>query len=119
MASLRFSQIRATVGSTIHYIANKDKIISSRAHDVSAVLNYMGEEDSIERIYSFARHCSCNPDLAARQMDLYRARYYENGDRIPKEGELLGLHFFLSFSEDDDPSEAVMTEIATKICEHP
>lgn len=119
MASLRFSQIRATVGSTIHYIANKDKIISSRAHDVSAVLNYMGEEDSIERIYSFARHCSCNPDLAARQMDLYRARYYKNGDRIPKEGELLGLHFFLSFSEDDDPSEAVMTEIATKICEHP
>lgn len=119
MATLRYSQIRAHPDGTINYIANKDKIISTKVHDVHNVLNYMGEPESTERVYSFARHCSCNPALAAQQMELYRARYYESNSRIAKDGELLGLHFFLSYTEDDDPNEETMNDIVTKLAEHP
>ena len=31
----------------------------------------------------------------------------------------MGLHFFLSYTMEDTPSEAVMDEIARKLCEHP
>lgn len=119
MATLRYSQIRATPGGTIHYIANKDKIISSKTHDVHNVLNYMGEAESTERIYTLSRHCSNNPDLAEKQMELYRQRYYASKGTEPEEGELLGLHFFMSYTEADNPSEAVMDEITMKILEHP
>ena len=61
MASLRYTQIRSTPGNTIRYIANRDKMLSSRVQDVSNVLNYMGEPESAERVYAFARHCSTNP----------------------------------------------------------
>ena len=43
MASLRYSQIRATPGNTIRYIANRDKMLSTGVQDVSNVLSYMGE----------------------------------------------------------------------------
>ncbi len=119
MASLRYSQIRATPGNTIHYIANKDKMLSPRTHDVHNVLSYMGEPESCERVYAFSHHCSSNPNLAAKQMELYRARYYESKGCQPREKELLGLHFFQSYTEEDNPSEAVMDEIARKLCEHP
>lgn len=124
MATLRYSQIRAHPDGTINYIANKDKMISAKVHDVHNVLSYMGEPESSERVYSFARHCSTNPALAARQMELYRARYYEakqggvQGLADGKE-ELLGLHFFMSYTEDDDPSEETMNEITAKLAEHP
>lgn len=124
MATLRYSQIRAHPGGTINYIANKDKMISGRVHDVANVLNYMGEPESSERVYSFARHCSTNPALASKQMELYRAKYYESkngavqGLEDGKE-ELLGLHFFMSYTEDDDPSEETMNEITAKLAEHP
>ena len=116
MASIRYTQIRSTPGSTIRYIARKDKMLSNRVHDIANVLCYMGEPESTERVYAFARHCSANPDLAARQMELLRARYYERRGLTPKENELLGIHFFVSYSEEDAPSEAVMNEIAEKIC---
>lgn len=116
MASLRYTQIRSTPGNTIRYIANKDKMLSARTHDVSNVLGYMGEPERAERVYAFARHCSTNPCLAAQQMELYRARYYERRGIVPKENELLGIHFFVSYSQEDAPSEAVMNEIAEKIC---
>lgn len=124
MASLRYSQIRAHPGGTIHYIANKDKMISPKVHDVANVLNYMGTPESTERVYAYARHCSTNPDLAAQQMELYRARYYESkggGVQGLKEGqcELLGLHFFLSYTEEDNPSEETMSDIISKLVEHP
>lgn len=119
MATLTYSQIRVSPGSTIHYITNKDKMISFKVHDVTNVLSYMGEEESCERVYSFSRLCSSNPDLAAKQMELYRARYCEGRNCAPKERELLGLHFFLSYTEEDDPSEAVMNHITQKLCNHP
>lgn len=119
MASLRYTQIRSTPGNTIRYIANKDKVLSARTHDVSNVLGYMGEPESAERVYAFARHCSTNPCLAAQQMELYRARYYERRGIVPKENELLGIHLFVSYSQEDAPSEAVMNEIAEKLCSRP
>ena len=119
MASLRYSQIRATPGNTIRYIADRDKMLSPGVQDVSNVLSYMGEPESTERVYAFARHCSTNPGLAARQMELYRVRYYKRRRCQPKEKELLGLHFFLSFSAEDRPDEAVMNEIAKEFCRHP
>lgn len=119
MATLTYSQIRVSPGSTIHYITNKDKMISFKVHDVTNVLSYMGEEESCERVYSFSRLCSSNPDLAAKQMELYRVRYCESRNCTPKERELLGLHFFLSYTEEDDPSEEVMNHITKKLCDHP
>lgn len=120
MATLTFSQIRAYPGDTIQYIANKDKIISDKTHDVYKVLNYMGEPESTERIYTFSRHCSSNPALAGKQMEVYRQNYYASKRGAKEhEGELLGLHFFISYTEEDDPTDAVMTEIAEKLTEHP
>lgn len=124
MASLRYSQIRAHPNGTISYIANKKKMISFDVHNVANVLNYMGEPESVERVYSFARYCSTNPALAAKMLDLYRARYFESknsGVRNLTEDkeELLGLHFFLSYSEDDDPSEQTMNEITKALSQHP
>ena len=119
MASLRYTQIRSTPGNTIRYIANKDKMLSARTHDVSNVLGYMGEPESAERVYAFARHCSTNSCLAAQQIELYRAKYYERRGIVPKENELLGIHLFVSYSQEDAPSEAVMNEIAEKLCSCP
>lgn len=124
MATLRYSQIRAHPGGTIRYIANKEKMISDRAHDVHNVLNYMGEPESAERVYSFGHHCSTNPELAEKQMQLYRARYFAGKkggvQGLAEDGqELLGLHFFLSYTEADNPSEATMNDIVQKIAEHP
>ena len=98
MATLRYSQIRAHPGGTIRYIANKDKLISEPVRDVGVVLNYMGEPESVERVFSFARHCSTNPVLAEKQIELDRARYFagkKGGVQGLKEdsNELLGLHF--------------------------
>jgi hypothetical protein len=119
VASLRYSQIRAHPDGTIHYISNQEKMLSARVHDVGNVLNYMGEAESAERVYAFARNCSANPVLAAKQMELYRARYYQSSNRSAKENELLGLHFFLSYTEEDDPSEETMNYITAKLAEHP
>ena len=94
-------------------------MISFKVHDVTNVLSYMGEEESCERVYSFSRLCSSNPDLAAKQMELYRVRYCESRNCTPKERELLGLHFFFSYTEEDDPSEAVMNHITKRLCDHP
>ena len=124
MATLRYSQIRAHPDGTISYIANKEKMISFHVHDVSNVLNYMGEPESAERVYSFARYCSTNPVLAGKMLELYRARYFEskNGSvqgLADDRNELLGLHFFLSYTEEDDPSEEMMNEITQALAEHP
>lgn len=119
MATLTYSQVRVSPGSTIHYITNKDKMISFKAHDVTSILSYMGEEESCERVYSFSHLCSSNPDLAAKQIELYRAGYCESKNCAPKELELLGLHFFFSYTEEDDPSEAVMNRITKNLCDHP
>ena len=119
MACMRYSQIRATPGNTIRYIANRDKMLSPGVHDISNVLSYMGEPESTERVYAFGHHCSANPELASKQMALYRARYYERRGIVPKEKELLGIHLFLSYSREDAPGEAVMNEIAEKLCTHP
>ena len=120
MATLLFSPVRVHPAGTIEYIADKDKVVSDRVHDVHNVLAYMGEPESTERVYAFARHYSTNPKLAAKQAELDRQRYYENKKSAkPHEGELLGLHFFQSYTVEDDPSDKVMTEIAMKLAEHP
>lgn len=124
MASLRYTQIRSHPGGTINYIANKDKMISGKVHDVYNVLNYMGEPESAERVYSFGHHCSANPVLAEKQIALHRARYFSQkngGLQGATEGseELLGLHFFLSYTVEDDPSEETMNEILTAVAMHP
>lgn len=41
MASIRYTQIRSTPGSTIRYIARKDKMLSNRVHDIANVLCYL------------------------------------------------------------------------------
>ena len=74
MASLRYSQIRATPGGCIHYIANKEKMLSPGVHNIHNVLAYMGDGESVERVYAFSHHCSTNPRLATAQMELYRTR---------------------------------------------
>ena len=124
MATLRYSQIRDHPGATLQYIANAEKVVSEKTHDIYNVMNYMKEEGSIERVFAFSRHCSSNVALAEKQILFYRVRYFENkkgGVQGLKEGrgELLGLHFFMSYTEADDPGEATMTEIAMKIAEHP
>lgn len=124
MASLRYSQIRVHPEGTINYIANAEKMLSRKSHDIHNVLSYMGDEGSIERVYSFARHCSTNPELAAVQMEMYRTLYYNSktgGVQGLREGqtELLGLHFFLSFTEEDDPSEETMNIITEGFSKHP
>ena len=124
MATLRYSQIRAHPGGTIHYIANEAKVVAEDGEDVIAVLNYMGEPESKERVYSFAQHCSQNPDLAEKQMALYREQYFagkKGGIQGLKKGndELLGLHFFLSYTEADSPSQRAMDNIAMRIARHP
>lgn len=123
MATLRYSQVRVHPGGTIRYIADECKLVLRTVRDVGAVLNYMGEAESTERVFSFGQHCSANPDLAEKQMALYRARYFASKKGAVqglKEGkeELLGLHFFLSYTEADAPTEAVMNEIASKIARH-
>ena len=117
MATLRYSQIRITPGGTIRYIADEEKNISTTVHDVCTVLRYMGEPESTERVYAIARYCSTNPALAEKQMELYRQLYYDRKERKPKEEELLGLHFFISYTEEDDPSEEVMNIILRKLLE--
>ena len=121
MATLRYTQVKSTPGGTIRYIANKHKIVS--AESAYSVLNYMGDPESTERVYSFARHCSSNPDLADKMIFLNRLRYFNSKEgRVQglKEGkeELLGLHMFMSYSEDDRPSEYVMNKIARRIAMH-
>ena len=116
MASLRYSQIRATPGGCIRYIANEEKMISPGSHNIHNVLAYMGDEEGVERVYACAHHCSTNPRLAAAQMELFRARYYESkqgGVQGLQEGraELLGLHMFLSYTEEDSPDEGTMNAI--------
>lgn len=123
MATLWYSQVRAHPSGTIHYIANEDKLISETVRDVGVVLNYMGEPESTERVFSFGQHCSSNPDLAEKQMELYRARYFASKKGAVqglKEGEeeLLGLHFFLSYTVADSPTEVIMNEISFKIAKH-
>lgn len=124
MATLRYSQIRATPGGCINYIANKEKMLSPGVHNIHNVLSYMGDEEGVERVYAYSHHCSTNPHLAAAQMELYRARYYESkqgGVQGLQEGraELLGLHMFLSYTEADQPSEAVMNAITEALSRHP
>lgn len=53
-----------------------------------------------------------------------RARYFKSkkgGVQGLKEGEkeLLGLHMFLSYTEEDSPTEYIMNKIAMKIAMHP
>lgn len=117
MASLRYSQIRAHPDGTINYIADENKMI----HDVTNVLNYMGQPEGVARVYSFSHHCSTNPALASKQIELYRARYYESkkGGSQDDNNELLGLHFFFSYTEEDNPSDETMNEITTTLAEHP
>ncbi len=126
MATLRYTQIRGHTGAggCIHYIANKDKMISGATHDIYNVLNYMGEPDSVERVYSFGHHCSQNPDLAEKEIALHRERYFaskKGGIQGLKAGseELLGLHFFISYTVADSPSEYIMNKIAMRIAMHP
>lgn len=125
MAVLQYHQIRSLPGRTINYIANGNKMVSPLCHDVHTILSCMSEPAGIERVYPLTRHCSPTPMLAAPQMDLYRAKYRESkyGDSVPglKKGspELLGLHFIISYTEQDDPSEAVMNAITTALAEHP
>lgn len=124
MATLRYSQIRATPGGCINYIANEQKMISHGSHNIHNVLAYMGDAEGVERVYACAHHCSTNPTLAATQMELYRTRYYESkqgGVQGLQEGraELLGLHMFLNYTEDDQPSEEVMNTITEALTQHP
>lgn len=124
MASLRYSQIRATPGGCLNYIDNKEKMLSPGVHNIHNVLAYMGAEESVERVYACARHCSTNPTLAAAQMELFRTRYYESkqgGVQGLQEGraELLGLHMFLSYTETDQPSEETMNAITEALAQHP
>lgn len=117
MATLRYSQIRAHPDGTINYIANENKMI----HDVTNVLNYMGQPDGVARVYSFSHHCSTNPALASKQMELYHARYHESKKSgiQSDNNELLGLHFFFSYTAEDNPNEATMNEITAALAEHP
>ena len=124
MATLRYSQVRSHSERVLAYISNKDKMLSSTNSDIYNVLSYMGEPESVERVYSFARNCSANPAVAAAQMEVYRARYYESksgGVQGLKDNssELIGLHFFMSYSEDDNPSELTMNAIMSALAEHP
>jgi len=119
MATLRYSQIRVHPSATIKYIANEEKMLAAESHDVANVLNYMGEKESVSRVYTFSRHCSPAPDLAEKQMELYRQRYYASKKARPRDGELLGIHFFISYTEDDNPSPETMTELAMALCTHP
>lgn len=123
MATLRYSQIRVHPSGTLRYIADEDKLIKETVRDVGVVLNYMGEPESAERVYSFARHCSTNVALAEKQIELDRVRYFaskKGGVQGLKkdEPELLGLHFFLSYTEEDNPSEHTMNNIAERIARH-
>lgn len=123
MATLRYSQIRVHPSGTLRYIADADKLIKETVRDVGVVLNYMGEQESAERVYSFARHCSTNVALAEKQIELDRVRYFaskKGGVQGLKkdEPELLGLHFFLSYTEEDNPSEHTMNKIAERIAQH-
>ena len=124
MATLRYSQVRSHSERVLAYISDKDKMLSSTNCDIFNVLSYMGEPESVERVYSFARNCSANPVVAAAQMEVYRARYYESksgGVQGLRDNcsELIGLHFFMSYSEDDNPSELTMNTIMSALAEHP
>ena len=123
MASLRYSQIRVHPEGTINYIANAEKMLSPKSHDVHNVLSYMGDEGSVERVYSYSQHCSTNPELAAAQIELCRMQYYESksgGVQGLRQGqnELLGLHFFISYTEADNPSEETMNAITAAFLGH-
>ena len=125
MAVLQYHQIRKLPSKTINYIANGDKMVSPLYHDVHTILSCLSEPTGIERVFPLTRHCSPNPTLAAAQMDLYCAKYRESkyGDNVPglKKGspELLGLHFIISYTTEDNPSEEVMNAITTALAEHP
>lgn len=120
MANLFFVPIRSHPGGTLNYIANRDKMISNQSHDVYNVLNYMGEPNSVRRVYTYSRHCSANPKLAEATITLHQQRYYQSKKGAePKEGELLGLHFVISFTIEDNPPVAVMSEILQLLAEHP
>lgn len=120
MANLLFVPIRSHPGGTLNYIVNRDKMISGQSYDVYHVLNYMGEPNSVRRVYTYARHCSPNPKLAEATITLHQRRYYQSKKGAkPKEGELLGLHFIVSFTLEDNPPVEIMTEIMQLLAEHP
>lgn len=120
MATLIFSQIRLHPNSTIEYIVRKDAVLSEKSHDLHNILCYMGEPESVERVYSLSRNCSPNVKLAEQEIEYYRQRYYQSKKGAkPKDGELLGLHFFLSYTVEDNPSVEVMDNMLKKLMEHP
>lgn len=120
MATLTFTQIRTRPKDAIEYIARRDAVISEKTHDVYGVLNYMGEPESTERVFVFSRHCSSNPRLAAQEVELYRQAYYQSKPNARhKDDELLGLHFFQSYTVEDNPSMEVMGDIIQRLLEHP
>lgn len=120
MANLIFTQIRVHPQDTLEYITNKDKLVSDRVQDTFRVLNYMGSPQSVERVFTFSRHCSQNPKLAVQEIDVHQQMYYQSKKNAKqKEGELLGLHFIQSYTIEDNPQVEVMTEIMQKLAEHP
>lgn len=124
MASIRFSQIRCHPGQTLQYMASFKKILPRDQCNIYQVLRYMSSPEATTRVYSFSRNLSQNIVLAEKQLELYRERYFaskKGGIQGLAKGkqELLGLHFFISFSEHDDPDAETMTDIAMAIAQHP
>ena len=115
-----FTQIRKHPKGTIDYIANPDKLLCDQSQDIYHCLNYLGDVHSVQRVFVHSRHCSPNPRLAEREIELHRLQYYQSKKGAKQApGELLGLHFVQSYSIGDAPSEPTMSEILQKLTEHP
>ena len=120
MACLLFFPVKAHPGGTLAYITRKDAILSDESHDVYRALNYMGESESTRRVYVYSNHCSQNPRLAEQEMKLHQEMYYQSKKGAkPHKGELLALHFVLSYSKEDRPNVQLMDYMMQKLIEHP
>ena len=122
MAVLEYTPVNVHPEATMKYILNHDKIIPGGDFDIYRVMNYMGDEESTERVYAFGHNCSANPTLCEEQFALYRQRYYafKGGAGVQgcsKDGnsEILALHFFLSYDEQDNVTPEIMNEISRRL----
>ena len=126
MAAIRFTQVRNEVGGCIRYIADAEKIMSPDEHNIFYVYGSIDGAEGVSRVYSYSKRCSSNPTLAAHQIALHRSIYFESkmgnaGIQGLAKGkpDLRGLHIFVSYTTQDDPSEKTMNEIISLIAELP
>ena len=119
MAVLMFRNVRVHPEATMKYITNPEKVVPGDNGDVWRVMDYMGNGGP-DRVYSIGHNCSPNPALCAQEFALQREQYYafKGGSGVQgvtgDKQEVLAMHFFWSYEQDDPVTPEMMDEITTR-----